>query len=166
MKTWAYALIIAAATLWGIISIFVKGLSGYGFTTLQIVAIRGIVSACLLVLYISVKDRTMLKIRVADGRYFIGTGICSLAFFNWCYFTTIRETSVAVAAILLYTAPIFVLLLSRVFFGERLTGRKIAALVTTFAGCALVVGVVPEMGGNFAIWLDNRPWGWDRLCPL
>ena len=119
MGTWSYALVVAAAVFWGIISIFVKGLAAFGFTTLQIVAIRVVLSAILLTSYIAIKDSRLLKIRLVDGKYFIGTGIFSIAFFNWCYFTAIRETSVAVAATLLYTGPAFVLLLSRLFFDEN-----------------------------------------------
>ncbi|HWR44250.1 DMT family transporter [Sporomusa sp.] len=152
MKKWAYALIVMAATLWGIISIFVKGLAEYGFTTLQIVAIRVVLSAIILTFYFAIKDRQLLKIEPAHGKYFIGTGILSIAFFNWCYFTAMRETSVAVAAILLYTAPAFVLLLARLLFGERLTTGKIAALVVTFFGCALVVGILPSPQGAMPLY--------------
>lgn len=45
------------------------------------------------------------------------------------------------AAILLYTAPCFVVLLSAVFFKERLTRQRGFALVIAFVGCLLVVGV-------------------------
>ena len=152
MKTWAYALIVTAAALWGIISIFVKGLAEYGFSTMQIVAIRVVVSAIILVLTIAIKDRSLLKIRLTDSKYFIGTGIFSIVFFNWCYFTAIRETSVAVAAILLYTAPAFVLLLSRILFGEKLTVGKIVALVVTFVGCGLVVGIMPGMNDTISLY--------------
>lgn len=148
MKTWAYALVAAAAALWGIISIFVKGMAVYGFSTQQIVAVRVVISAVILVSYMAVNDRSLLKIRPADITYFIGTGICSLAFFNWCYFTAIQETTAAVAAVLLYTAPIFVVLLSAVCFGEKLTGSKLAALTAAFSGCALVVGIMPGAEEN------------------
>lgn len=143
MKTRAYALIILSAFLWGIISIFVNGLTDLGFSTIQIVALRVTISAILLGLYIAVHDRRLLKIRLRDSKYFIGTGILSIAFFNWCYFSAIRETSVAVAAILLYTSPAFVLLLSRVFFGESLGIGKMLALTATFIGCGFVVGILP-----------------------
>jgi drug/metabolite transporter (DMT)-like permease len=151
MKLWAYALIVVAVTLWGMISIFVKGLEIYGFTALQIVAIRVSVSALLLTSYIAICNKSLLKIRLTDSKYFIGTGVFSLAFFSWCYFTAMRETSVAVAAILLYTAPAFVLLLSRLLFGERLTTKKVTALAVTFIGSALVVGFLPGLNGTISL---------------
>ncbi len=145
MKRWAYGLIAVAATLWGVVSLFVKGLTFYGFSALQIVAIRVTIGAFILTLYLACTDRKLLRIKLADSKYFVGTGIFSIVFFNWCYFTAIRDTSVAVAAILLYTAPAFVVVLSWFFFREELTRPKAAALGATFVGCVLVVGVLPGL---------------------
>ena len=49
----------------------------------------------------------------------------------------------SVAAVLLYTSPVFVTLLSALFFRERITSHKVAALALTFAGCVLVTGLLP-----------------------
>ncbi|MDR3589402.1 MAG: EamA family transporter [Negativicutes bacterium] len=151
MKGWAYALIAIAATLWGVVSLFVKGLTFYGFSALQIVAIRGGIGALILTVYLAATDRRLLAIKPADSKYFVGTGIFSIVFFNWCYFTAIRDTSVAVAASLLYTAPAFVAVLSRFFFREELTGRKAGALAATFLGSMLVVGVLPGFKGAISM---------------
>ena len=45
MKTRAYLCIVAGASLWGLIGLFVKGLTAQGFTALQIVAMRTLASA-------------------------------------------------------------------------------------------------------------------------
>ena len=42
---------------------------------------------------------------------------------------------------MLYTSPVFVLLLSVPLFGEKLTRKKLICLVMAFAGCALASGV-------------------------
>ncbi len=47
----------------------------------------------------------------------------------------------ATAVVLLYTAPIFVVILARVLYGERLTIRKIISLILAITGCILVVGL-------------------------
>ena len=57
---------------------------------------------------------------------------------SWCYFTGTQAASLAVMAVLLYTAPVFVMLMSIVFFREKLTGAKLTALVLCLAGCVLV----------------------------
>lgn len=50
------------------------------------------------------------------------------------------------AAILLYTAPAIVMVLSYFLFGEKMTKRKLLSLVMTFAGCMLVTGILTETG--------------------
>lgn len=139
----AYLLIVIAAFLWGIIGLFVQKLYELGFTAFEIVTIRVVSAALILFLFVGVKDRSLLKISWLDTKYFVGTGICSIVFFNWCFFTAIRETSLSVAAILLYTGPAFVTIISWFIFKERMSIRKMIALGTTFFGCTLVVGLFP-----------------------
>jgi len=145
LHKWAYLLIAAGAAMWGIIGIFVQALYSFGFSPGQVVAIRAISAASILLIYTATVNRHSLKISPLDLKYFIGTGIFSIVFFNWCYFTVIKEASLSVAAILLYTAPAFVTVISRFVFKEWLTSRKIAALIATILGCALVVGFLPSM---------------------
>lgn len=134
--------IIISAVLWGMISIFVKLLSSIGLSTIESIALRSIPAVAFLAVFLFIKDRRLLFISPKDWYYFFGTGICSLLFFNSCYFYTIKASSVAVAAVLLYTSPIFVMLMSAVLFGERLTAKKLAALLFTFAGCVLVSNIL------------------------
>lgn len=147
MKKLPYVCIISGAALWGLIGLFVRYLTAAGFDQMQLVTLRAYISAAALAIFLFVKDRSKLKIRLRDIWYFAGTGIASFVFFNYCYFTAIGETSLSVAAILLYTAPIFVMLFSLFLFKEKMTRQKIIALALAFLGCVLVSGV----GGGQAI---------------
>lgn len=131
--------------MWGCIGIFLKLLTAAGLNSMQAVAVRVVLSAVLYTVFLLLTDIGALKIRLRDCWYFIGSGIVSLVFFNWCYFnaiTTIGEGGLAVGAVLLYTAPIFVVIMSALFFGEKITNVKIIALIMTFGGCMLVTGVL------------------------
>ena len=139
----AYLQIIAAAALWGCIGLFLKLLIAAGLTSMQGVALRSVAGAVFYGLFLFFTDRKALFIVPKDWYYFFGTGVCSLLFFNWCYFNAITLSSMSVAAVLLYTAPVFVTLMSALFFRERITPVKTAALVVTFAGCVLVTGLFP-----------------------
>jgi len=139
----AYIYVLLGAALWGIIGLFVDALSQAGFTALQIVTLRVVSAAVMLTLFLAIKDPKLLKIDLKDSLSFIGTGIFSIVFFTWCYFTAIEEVSLSIAVILLYTGPAFVTLLSWLIFGEPLTRRKIGALLLTFVGCALVIKLIP-----------------------
>lgn len=133
--------IILAGCLWGIIAIFVNILNGIGFSSLDCVAIRAAVAAIILFFYLLFTDKEKIKIQLKDIIYFIGTGIFSIVFFTYCYFEAIELIGgVAIPALLLYTAPIFVMLLSAIFFKEKITKRKIIALVMTFIGLGFVTG--------------------------
>ena len=140
MKTRAYLYIIGAAALWGLIGLFVKAIAAQGFSSMQIVALRAMASASCITLVMLWKGLGQLRIALRDIWMFIGTGILSLVFFNFCYFNCIQSSSLAVAALLLYTAPAFVMLMSLLFFGERFTAKKGLALVCTFIGCGFVTG--------------------------
>ena len=141
MKTKSTIYIILAAALWGGIGVFFNVLSDVGFTQMQVVAIRVTSAAAALTLYILIRDRSLLRVKLKDCWCFVGTGIISLVFFNWCYFTAIEMTSLAVAAVLMYTSPIFVMLFSAVLFQEKINSTKILALIMTFIGCLFVAGV-------------------------
>lgn len=133
--------IIAAGCLWGIISIFINVLKEVGFDSLQCVAVRAFFAAVLLFLYLLFTDKEKLRIAWKDVKYFLGTGICSIVFFNYCYFEAIeRIGGAAIPALLLYTAPIFVMILSAIIFQEKITTRKVVALIATFAGLGFVTG--------------------------
>ncbi|MBD0255548.1 MAG: EamA family transporter [Cytophagales bacterium] len=145
-KKLAYGYIVTAAFLWGIIGLFVTRLYGLGLTPIQVVALRALSASFLLITYALFQKRDSLKIRPSDSKYFVGTGVFSFALFNWCLFSAIGQTTLSVAPVLLYTAPAFVTILSRLFLKEVLTLRKVSALAVTVAGCALVAGLVPGTG--------------------
>lgn len=138
--------ILVAGAMWGTMGLFVRGLGLDGLTSMEIVFVRSAVAAVLLLLYLIVCNRKLLIIKVKDLWCFVGTGIVSLTLFNICYFTTIQRTSMAVAAILLYTSPVFVTILSAVLFSEKITVIKSVALVVAFAGCVLVTGILSGAG--------------------
>ncbi|MFC4323779.1 DMT family transporter [Litchfieldia salsa] len=132
------------ASLWGVIGVFVSYLYGLGLTPIQVVAIRVLTSSLFLLLYVSSLNRKLFKIKLSDSKFFIGTGIISIVFFNLCLFYAIQETSISIASILLYTAPAFVIILSRLFLKESFTLRKMIALFITLIGCSFVIGVFPN----------------------
>jgi drug/metabolite transporter (DMT)-like permease len=147
MKKLAPIFILIAGILWGCLGIFVRQLNNYGLFSMDIVLVRAIVTCIFMAVFLLCYDRNLFKIKLKDIWCFVGTGICSIVFFNYCYFKAISMTSLAVAAILLYTAPAIVMILSFLLFKEALTKRKIISLIMTFAGCVLVTGITTE-GGN------------------
>ncbi|WP_066294520.1 DMT family transporter [Bacillus sp. FJAT-29937] len=137
-----YFMIAAGASLWGIIAFFVKGLADFGFAPMEIVAIRVIYAALFLLLIGLFRYRDQMKLKtIKDVKLFLGTGILSIVFFNFCYFTAISQMDISIAVILLYTSPAFVTILSFIFLKENLTVNKVLAVLGTIIGCILIAGV-------------------------
>ena len=159
--------VLLAGCMWGCMGLLVRPLNKLGLETMDIVALRAFETVVLTFItfptlcklthttnteqssgltektdgsgfWKNVKNSILIK--PGDIWVFIGTGIVSVVFFNYCYFNTIIYTSLSVAAIMLYTAPIFVMLISAVVFKDSLTKRKVIALILAFAGCGIVTG--------------------------
>lgn len=144
MKKIAVLLIVVAGTLWGIIGYFVRTLQENSIDSMQIVAIRMTISALAFGLYALVFNRKLFEIKLKDLWCFIGSGVVSVAVFSFCYFKCIEYSSLSMASILLYTAPIFVMLFSVFLFKEKLTVTKVVSIVMAFCGCLFVTGVFTQ----------------------
>ena len=142
------AFIILAGIFWGSMGIFVRKLGTYGFTPIQIVCIRVVLAALVFCVVQLAKDPKGFRISLRDVPLFLGLGLGSILFFTVCYFTAISMMTLSTAAILLYTSPIWIMLMSLLFFHEKLTTKKIIALVLAFGGCVLVSGI---SGGGLTI---------------
>lgn len=134
-------LIIIAACFWGSMGIFVRRLTTYGFDSIQIVSIRVTLAALIFCMFLTVGKRSGFRISLRDIPLFLGLGLGSILFFTVCYFTAITIMPLSTAAILLYTSPIWIMLMSAMFFREKMTGRKVIALLLAFGGCVLVSGI-------------------------
>lgn len=137
----APVLVISAGICWGLIGLFSQNLAALGLTAVQITVVRCVLATVFLAFYLLAFRRSAFCISIRHIWMFIGTGVLSIAFFNVCYFACIQFCGLSFAAILLYTAPCFVVLLSAVLFKERLTRQKVIALCVAFVGCLLVVGI-------------------------
>ena len=79
-------------------------------------------------------------------------GMLGVAASNYFYYVAIQKTSVAVAIILQYTAPVWVLLYVVARGQQRFSAQKAAAVLVAVAGIALTIGIV---GGHSALRLDT-----------
>lgn len=134
-------LILLAGILWGCMGLFVRPLNEKGLTSWDIVFIRASLTTFFMAILLLVRDRKLFRIKLKDLWCFLGTGLLSIVFFNMCYFKEITIAPLSIAAILLYTAPAFVMILSAFLFKEKLTKVKLLALMLSFVGLMFVTGV-------------------------
>lgn len=137
----AAASILAAAALWGIIGVWNRRLMAGGLSPYSIVVVRNCGGLVLLLAVMALRDRSVFHVERQHLKYFFGTGVVSVVLFTVCYFSCQEICSLAVASILLYTAPAIVVVLSAILWRERVTKKKLLALGLTLVGCALVCGV-------------------------
>ena len=150
MKRFAVFFVLLAGTLWGCIGIFVRRYNALGLSSMQTVAVRMVIAAVLFSLFVLIYKRSLFKIRLKDIWIFIGSGVISVGLFTYCYFSSIELSSLSVAAVLLYTAPAFVMLFSLIFFKEKMTIPQAISLVLAVWGCAVITGVI---GGTRGVTL-------------
>lgn len=65
--------------------------------------------------------------------------------------------------VLLYTSPIFIMVISAIVFKEKITRNKLLALAMVFVGCVLVAGL---LGGGYALTPTILLLGWVPACSM
>ena len=134
---------------------FSRTLGEIGIGPAGAILVRCAIASVFFALTVALTEPRAFLVAPKDFWCFIGSGICSLLFFTFCYFNAIELLSLSAAAILLYTAPAIVVLLSALLFREKLGAKKLAALGLAFLGCCLVSG----LGGGFTLPLRGLLFG-------
>ena len=152
----SYLCILLAAAAWGCIGLFSRRLLNNGFSPANIVTIRNFGGLLVLSLIFALFDRSVFRVKAKHLPIFFGTGIVSVLLFTLCYFNAQKLCSLAVSAILLYTAPAMVVVMSAVLWKEPITKKKLLALFLALLGCALVTGV---FGGELSVTAKGALYG-------
>jgi len=141
MKKRAFLFIIIAGILWGTSTIFVNVLAPFGFSSLHMTFFRAAVSFISLSIYSLIRERKAFKVKIKELVLFAAIGI---SFFSTasCYYIAMQATSTSTAVVLMYLAPVIVMIFSVIFFGEKITALKIVSVLGMLIGCGLVSGII------------------------
>ena len=142
--TGQYLYILLAACLWGGIGVWVRLMTDSGLTAADVVACRAIGAGIVFTIAILLVDRKYLQVKAKHLWIFFASGFICFPGFSGCNFVCINLSSLGVASLLEYTAPIFILLLSICFLHEKLTKYKLLALAASFVGCIFITGALEE----------------------
>ncbi len=133
-------LLLIAVAFWGTAAPFGKYLILTRFDTLTITQARASLAFVLLSLYFVFSDHRMFRIQIRDIWKFALLGIAGLATTNFTYYFTVKESTVATAILVQYTAPVWVLLYSVwILKDEILDWMALLSLVVALAGCYFAV---------------------------
>lgn len=138
-KTKGYLMVTLCGIFWGSMFFYVQYLFDKGLTSKELVFWKMFFGLIVIAGYTFFKDRKLFKID-KNGLFFTAImGFVCHAIYNFLMFSATELTSIATAVSLLYTAPIFVMVMSRFFFKERLTPNKLIALIFCTLGVVLTV---------------------------
>ena len=140
--------VLLSGVFWGSSALFVSSLTELGFSSFECTSIRLTLTVPMMHVILLLSGRKNYKINVSLLITFALCGILSVLTMCICYFYAMTLTSAAVSTVLLYTSPIFVMIMSVIFFRERLTLKKFTALILAFLGCVLTSGIIGGIKGS------------------
>ena len=133
--------ILLAALCWGFLPLLTRSLFALGISPAASATMRALVAAVMLVILGCAKKDSLRFSSSKILLYMAVMGIFTTAGMYLFYMSAVDLLSTAMASMLLYTAPAFVILLSRIFYQEPITGKKLLCLILTLTGSALVVRI-------------------------
>ena len=137
-----YFLPVVAGIMWGSVGVFVRFLDAGGLDSYTIVCTRMLVSALLMGVFMLITDRSSLKIRLKDIPLLLVGGVLGSSYMNVVYNLAITNLYLALSSVLIGLFAIWAIFLGRIFFGERITVRKIVCVVIALGGVVLVSGAI------------------------
>lgn len=148
-----YAMVLCAALMWGSIGIFVNSLAAMGLSSVSISGLRLLSGAALLAPVLMVMGARGVRTPAGEKRspfslfkaaprtlfVCVLVGVLGLAISNTCYYISMGEVGMSTASVLLYTSPVFGVILGRLLYKEPVTGGKLLSVVLNITGCVLTV---------------------------
>jgi drug/metabolite transporter (DMT)-like permease len=134
-----FLFILFAAALWSTTGFFSRSLFARGMDPLAVGFWRSAAGVLLLFSYLFARRRALLHVSGRDLVFFALFGFTSITLFSYFYLTTIHLITLAGAAVLLYTAPAFAVVMAAAFLKEPLTIRKGFCVLLALGGAFLVV---------------------------
>ena len=131
-----YAFIVAAAVLWGMMGPFSRLAFQEGISPMEVAFWRALLAWILFGGHAMIRHEVSLHRK--DVPYILVFGICGVSLFYFVYQMAVKQGGAALAAVLLYTAPVWVIVLSRIFLKESITPTKVLAMVLTLIGISAI----------------------------
>jgi len=146
-----YLCILMAATMWGFIGPLGKMAYAQGVTPLEVAFWRALLAWFCFGTEVLIRHKAV-KVSRTDLLPLALFSVLCVALFYGSYQVAVEQGGAALSSVLLYTAPAWVILLSRVFLHEKVTTDKLMALSLTICGVTLIAvsqsNTIPDAGGG------------------
>jgi DME family drug/metabolite transporter len=150
-----YLYVAVAAVLWGLLGPVTRIALREGMDAVEVAVWRALLAAGLFAVHAVAIRQVRLERR--DVPSVVAFGVVGVAGLLACYSRAVEAGGAALASILLYTAPVWVALLSALFLGERMTRRTVLALVLATGGVAGIAAT--GAGGGMRLSPAALAWG-------
>lgn len=150
-------LVLTAALLWSLLGVFSRSLLDAGVGALEIAFWRAAIAGAAFLIHarVSAHRQAPLPVNLRIGLAIIAFALIGVTLFYAALSLAIAAGGISLAFILLYTAPVFVLLLSWPLLGERPQLRQWLLVAVSVTGVALVAaaaGAGVQVGGVALAW--------------
>ena len=144
-------LAILGASLWGVMGIFVRGLSASGYSSYDIAFLRCLLAGIGFFLFKAITQPRVLKINFKGLCICFLYGILAYAMGFVCYGIAVERIPVAVATVLMFMSPVWVAVLGVLVFKEKLGEQTVLVILICILGAAMVADVFGSAGGSMDI---------------
>jgi len=151
MKKLYLILPILAGFMFGSSGVFVRTLTQNGIDSTTLLFLRFSIAILPILIAIFLTDKDLFKIDLNDIPLFLVCAMCIVGL-NICYNESMNTVPLSRAAVLLSLAPIYVLVLAYIFFGEKITSKKLVCMALAIFGCILMTGVLETSMENIPLF--------------
>ncbi|RTZ94345.1 MAG: hypothetical protein DSY91_00400 [Deltaproteobacteria bacterium] len=134
-----YGLVVAGGVALGMLGVVGRILYTEIDSPVTLVQYRAFFGTVVLFAVLAVFARSHLRINPRHVPFFALYGLLSIGLNSFCYFSAIQKIGISLAVVLLYTYPVFLMILSIFFLKEPLTGIKVFALLLSVTGVMFLV---------------------------
>ena len=135
-------LAVITAVMWGIMGIFVRALSKYQFSNIEISFFRCALAEAAYFLFLLLTKPTALKINLKGLIICIVYGAVAYSISFVSYSVAVSRIPVGVATVLMFMSPIWVAILGRFMFREKMEKSKIITIFVCLIGAVLVANLI------------------------
>lgn len=136
--------VVLSAACFGTLAVLTPLAYAAGAKPLPLLAWRFVIASALLASFAFAQNRRSLVLGHGDLARYAALALTGYGAASVCFFYALTFADASVVAVLLYAYPAFVTLAAWPLLGERITWQRGVAVLVTFLGCALVVGIGSE----------------------
>jgi drug/metabolite transporter (DMT)-like permease len=133
--------ILLSAFFFGCIGVFVKIAYSQGIDSITVLAFRFIIATIALWIYFSIFGTQFLKCNRQELLILAVFGILGYGSMSTLMFLSLERIPASLMAMIFYTHPALIVVLTRIFYKEPINSSKVVALLLTLSGCAFILQV-------------------------